>query len=119
MNNSRSVRQLGIVLFDDVEVLDFCGPFEVFSVTEIGGIKPFQVVTIAEEPVVTATNGLRVVTDFRLEEAPALDILLLPGGQGTRREIHNETLIAWVAERCAATPLVLTVCTEVSHGAEP
>lgn len=112
---------IGLLLFDGVEVLDFCGPFEVFSVTKLSsttqsgpnrdGEKAFQITCLGEKPCISATNGLSVNVDKLISEAPPFDILILPGGQGTRREIHNEKLIEWVKERANSTPLVLSVCT--------
>ena len=78
-------RTVGILIFDDVEVLDFCGPFEVFSVTgRKQDQKPFEVYTVAEkaEPV-SARNGLSVNPRYRLTTCPLSDILIIPGGQGT------------------------------------
>lgn len=106
-------RQVAILIFDDVEVLDFCGPFEVFSVTgQQQPAKPFHVCTVAEQlQTVTARNGLKVVPDFSVADAPAADLLIVPGGQGTRREMHNDALLTWIADRAAAAELVLSVCT--------
>ena len=79
------IRNVAILLFDDVEVLDFCGPFEVFSVTgQNDARKPFQVFTVAEKPtMIRARNGLRVVPDYTLAEAPPAELLVVPGGQGS------------------------------------
>ncbi|QYG90129.1 DJ-1/PfpI family protein [Bacillus atrophaeus] len=109
---------VGILLFDDVEVLDFAGPFEVFSVTAVTDqkgdeCKPFSVKTISEtgEPV-KARNGLTVSPDYSIEQAPAFDILIVPGGPGARNtEIHNDRLIDWIKERSASVELLLSVCT--------
>ena len=72
-----------------VEVLDFCGPFEVFSVTRLDDVRrreersPYEVVLITEqkEPVV-ATGGMKVIPDYSLDDCPPLDILVVPGGWG-------------------------------------
>src|SRR5262245_2599271 len=92
-------RRVGILIFPDVEVLDFCGPFEVFSVTRLDENRrrqdksPYEVLIIAENPgVVVATGGLKVVPDHRLEDCPPLDVLVFPGGWGTRREMNNDRL---------------------------
>ena len=109
---NQSNRTLGILLFDDVEVLDFCGSYEVFSVTKNQlGLPAFKVVTIAENPTITARNGLSVNCDSTLESAPNLDIILIPGGQGTRSEIQNPVLMDWIQQRVENTSLVLSVCT--------
>ena len=107
------VRRVAILIFDDVEVLDFCGPFEVFSVTRTPeGTRYFDVVTVAEraEPVI-ARNGLSVNPTFTIHDCPKPDIILVPGGQGTRREMHNPILIDWIRQQDSGTELTLSVCT--------
>ena len=112
-----TTRNVGILLFDDVEVLDFCGPFEVFSVAarlgaEAGGEPPFTVFTLAERSgLVRATGGLKVQPDYTLAEHPPLALLLVPGGWGTRREIDNRRLIDWIRDQGASTELTTSVCT--------
>lgn len=110
MNNSQ--RQVSIVIFNDVEVLDFCGPFEVFSVTgERQGLKPFVVQTVAEEarPIITR-GGLRVKPEHTFDDCPAADILVVPGGFGTRREMNNPRMLTWLKANAAKAELVLSVC---------
>jgi transcriptional regulator GlxA family with amidase domain len=105
-------------VFPDVEVLDFCGPFEVFSVTRLDEElrreerSPFEVVIVAEQagPVVT-TGGMKVIPDHTLDDCPPLDILVVPGGWGTRREIKNARLLAWIAERAKQVATLTSVCT--------
>jgi len=111
-------RKVGILVFPDVEVLDFCGPFEVFSVTRLDEERrrqdpsPYEALIIAENPgVVVATGGLKVVPDHSLEDCPPLDVLVVPGGWGTRREMMNDRLIAWVAERAREVATLTSVCT--------
>ncbi|MEW6350298.1 MAG: DJ-1/PfpI family protein [Thermodesulfobacteriota bacterium] len=111
-------KQVGILIFNDVEVLDFCGPFEVFSTTRVDEEKrreepsPFNVFLVAQtgEPV-TASGGLRVLPDCALDECPSLDVLVVPGGWGTRTEMHNEPLLKWIAERSRQVALLTSVCT--------
>ncbi|WP_248924107.1 DJ-1/PfpI family protein [Paenibacillus hamazuiensis] len=110
-------RKVGIFLFDDVEVLDFAGPFEVFAVTVLHRGKPeqfqpFKVTTFSESgQVITARNGLKVIPDYSLENAPDYDILVIPGGQGTRRELHNDKVISWIRGRMEQVELMTSVCT--------
>jgi transcriptional regulator GlxA family with amidase domain len=106
-------REVAILIFDDVEVLDFCGPFEVFSVTGVlEPPPPFSVNTVAESRnPITARNGLSVNPRYTLENCPAPDILIIPGGLGTRREMHNNVLTGWIARRAEKAELVLSVCT--------
>jgi transcriptional regulator GlxA family with amidase domain len=106
-------RLVAILVFNDVEVLDFCGPFEVFSVTgRNSDPRPFRVVLVSEKvgPIV-ARNGLSVNPDYTLENCPRADLILVPGGQGTRLLMHNERVVDWVRERAASAELVLSVCT--------
>jgi len=111
-------RRVGILIFPEVEVLDFCGPFEVFSVTRLDETRrredpsPFEVGLIAESmETVVATGGLRVQPDHTLETTPPLDILVIPGGWGTRKEIKNEALLAWIKQRGGAVETLTSVCT--------
>src|ERR1700676_5540234 len=104
---------LAILIFDDVEVLDFCGPFEVFSVANRFTDPPvFNVLTVAEKagPVVTR-GGLSVNSHHRLADCPQPDLLLVPGGHGTRKEMHNPALIDWIRQASEKAELVLSVCT--------
>src|SRR6516162_9336826 len=108
-----TTRNLAILIFDDVEVLDFCGPFEVFSVANAFTDPPaFHVFSVAEKagPVLTR-GGLSVNPHRRLADCPLPDVLLVPGGQGTRREMHNPTLIDWIKAHAPEAELVLSVCT--------
>src|SRR5215210_5381600 len=108
-----TTRTLAILIFDDVEVLDFGGPFEVFSVANrFADPQAFHVVTVAESAgPVRARGGLSVNPDRTLADCPPPDILLVPGGQGTRREMHNPAVVAWVRAAAAGAELVLSVCT--------
>ncbi len=105
-----SIRNLAILIFDDVEVLDFCGPFEVFSVAN-RFVDSFNVFTIAEKSPVIARNGLSVNPHYRLAGCPQPDILLVPGGQGTRAEMHNTALIESIERMAKTAELILSVCT--------
>ena len=105
-------RNLAILLFDDAEVLDFCGPFEVFSVASDQSESPaFNVYTVSEKSPIMARNGLSVNPDYRLGEHPEADILLVPGGQGTRREVNSEIVVDWIRQTAENAELVLSVCT--------
>lgn len=110
MNRSRN---MAILIFDEVEVLDFCGPFEVFSVAGRGeNVNPFTVYTVAEKSgPVMARNHLSVNPRYTIVDCPQPDILLVPGGYGTRREMGNTTLIDWIKGRSQEAELVLSVCT--------
>ena len=103
---------IGILLFDDVEELDFVGPWEVFSATTQHLFPEDRVVTIAQElRPIRCAKGLRVLPDFDFANAPPLDVVLVPGGQGTRREVSNQTLIGWLREVGQNCQWVTSVCT--------
>ena len=114
------MKSVAIVLFDHAEVLDFAGPFEVFSVTgrrKIG--EPFQIFTVAEKKTITARNNLVIQPTYLLEECPPIDILLMPGGGGfhpdgtpfgTRLEMNNDVFLTWLKKRSKGSELVLSVC---------
>ena len=107
-------RNVAIFMFDDVEVLDFAGPFEVFSVTsELNkASRPFAVSTVAENPgAVSARNGLSVNPDCTISDCPPPDILIVPGGLGTRKLINNSAVISWIKHCSQTAELVLSVCT--------
>src|SRR5437773_2769710 len=106
-------RNVAILIFDEVEVLDFAGPFEVFSVT--GRQKqqtPFNVYTVAEKSgSVLARNQLSVNPRYAFADCPPPDILVVPGGWGTRREMNNAALIDWIKTTAGKVESILSVCT--------
>lgn len=114
-------RNVGILVFDNVEVLDFAGPFEVFSRTRLEpGVEsrrsedsaPFRVFTVAPAPgQITATGGLRVIPDYDFASAPHLDLLVVPGGFGTRPLLANEKVLEWIRQQAVTTELMTSVCT--------
>lgn len=111
-------KRVGIVVFDDVEVLDFCGPFEVFTATRLNDElrreepSPFDVLLVAEqERVVTTNGGMRVLPDRCFANCPCLDILVVPGGWGARREGGNPVMLDWVRQQAFQVELLTAVCT--------
>ncbi|MEJ5375733.1 MAG: DJ-1/PfpI family protein [bacterium] len=111
-------KRVGIVVFDNVEVLDFCGPFEVFSVTRLNEHRrreepsPFEVLLVAEKnvPVVT-TGGMKVIPDSSFDNCPRLDILVVPGGWGVRKELKNPAMLNWLRSRASEVEALTSVCT--------
>jgi transcriptional regulator GlxA family with amidase domain len=106
-------RNVAILLFDGVEVLDFAGPFEVFSVAgRRDGLDPFNVYTVAETSrPISARNELSINPRYTIENCPAPDIVVVPGGFGTRREMHNLTIRDWILRVSAASEITFSVCT--------
>lgn len=106
-------RRTAILLFDDVEVLDFAGPFEVFAVTdELSSRQRFEVFTVAERPgPVLARNGLKILPDHTLITAPAADVLIVPGGYGTRALLTHDAVLEWIRGQAAVAEAIISVCT--------
>lgn len=110
-------KRVGIVLFENIEVLDFCGPFEVFSAVRLREDKrreepsPFEVLLVAEKkvPVVT-TGGMKVLPGYTFKSCPKLDILVVPGGWGTRRELSNPVMLNWLRLRASEVEMLTSVC---------
>ena len=102
---------LGVLLFDGAEELDFVGPWEVFTMAAQAR-DDVRVFTLAEraDPVRCA-KGMRVIPDHTLADAPALDVVLVPGGQGTRREVDNPVLIDWLKRIAPGLAWTTSVCT--------
>jgi transcriptional regulator GlxA family with amidase domain len=111
-------KRLGIVIYDEIEVLDFCGPFEVFSVTRLNEerrrdeLSPFEVLLISQfKQPVTTTGGMKVIPDFTFDNCPALAILVVPGGWGFRTEMHNEVMLSFVRSHAPRVETLAAVCT--------
>lgn len=102
----------GLLIFDDAEELDFAGPWEVFTTSSMLRDDADTVVLVGEslEPVRCA-KGMRVLPDHTLDSHPALDVLLVPGGRGTRREVTNAAVIDWIRATSAAATWTTSVCT--------
>jgi transcriptional regulator GlxA family with amidase domain len=108
-------RTIGLLLFDEVEVLDACGPFEIFSVANRvaiarGQTAPFQVVLVASTPTVRARGGLRLGADVAVHDAPDCDIVLVPGGV-VDVVAADPAVLAWVARCRSHAELIASVCT--------
>jgi transcriptional regulator GlxA family with amidase domain len=119
MSERARVQTVGILIFPDVEILDFCGPFEVFASATLPaeseggeGVRLFEVFTIAERPeVVHCRGGLLVQPNHTLDDHPPLDLVIIPGGYGTRREQENAVVLDWVARQRREGALTTSVCT--------
>jgi transcriptional regulator GlxA family with amidase domain len=112
---------VAILVFDDVEVLDFTGPFEVFSRTRLRpgtesrrseDSAPFHVFTVARflQPV-HATGGLEIVPAQAFADCPKVDLLVVPGGFGTRRLLDDPETLAWIGETARRSRKATSVCT--------
>ena len=105
-------RAIAIILFPDVEELDFVGPWEIFSYTRDLEPETCTVFTVSEHGgEIRCKKGLRVVTDYSFETAPRADIILVPGGWGTRAEVDNPRIIDYIRRAGTDAELATSVCT--------
>lgn len=108
-------RNVAIFIFPEVEVLDFAGPYEVFATSRDksdGQTHLFHVYNVAEKPgPLVARNGFTVVPNYSFDDMPEADIVLVPGGQGTRPLVDYPPVIEWIQAQHAQTELTLSVCT--------
>jgi transcriptional regulator GlxA family with amidase domain len=107
------VTVIGIALFDGAEELDWAGPWEVLAAWAQhwpdDGVRVF---TLARsDGMVTCAKGLRVLADETWETAPPLDVLVYPGGQGTRAELQDEAVLDWLRGITRSGAVVASVCT--------
>ena len=107
------MKKVAILIFDEVEVLDFAGPFEVFNVAgRRDNLEPFEVFTISErEGPVCARGKLAVTAHYSFDNHPEIDILLIPGGYGTRSLLQNKTVLNWIKDQAGKVEYLLSVCT--------
>ncbi|MBO9343693.1 MAG: DJ-1/PfpI family protein [Roseiflexus sp.] len=108
-------RTVAILIFDDVELLDFAGPFEVFSsVRNLTGDheRLMDVFAVAESLTpVRCRNGLVVQPERTIDECPPVDVLVIPGGAGVRPALERSNLVEWVRTRAQEAELTVSVCT--------
>lgn len=119
-DSTRTATTVGIFIFDEVEVLDFAGPFEVFSRTRLEPglesrrsehLAPFSVFTVAETPApIRATGGLQVIPAHDFASAPPIDILVIPGGWGTRPLLARASVLQWIRTAAVSAKQVTSVC---------
>lgn len=102
------MRTLAAVVFDGFETLDMFGPLEFFGMLK----EEFQITTVGEKPgLVTNSSGQKIAVDRTFSESSAYDLVLVPGGGGTRVEVENDALLSWLREASANAELVMSVCT--------
>ena len=104
---------IGVALFEGAEELDWAGPWEVLAAWALqwpdDGVHVFTLAR--EDRPVTCAKGLRVLPDETWETAPPLDVLVYPGGRGTRRELEDEAVLDWIRGLAAGDTVVASVCT--------
>ncbi len=106
------MRRIGILLFNDVEELDAVGPWEVLGAWAHAYPDEAEVVTLAADPgAVRAAKGLRLYAEHGLAQAGRLDVLLHPGGMGTRPLLNDPDHLAWLRTQRQQVPMLTSVCT--------
>lgn len=103
---------VAVLIFDDVEELDAVGPYQVFGTASAEYPDRFSVCTVAERDgqAIRAVNGLRMLPDHGLAAAPPVDILVIPGGIGTKRVATNEGVVDWIRRTASTCQRVASVC---------
>jgi transcriptional regulator GlxA family with amidase domain len=105
--SATKTRTIGILLYPQFELLDVYGPVEMFA-----NVRQIKVIMLAQTagPVPSA-QGPKVVADYGFEDCPDLDLILVPGGRGTLRELGNKKLHEWLRQRAAKAEITMSVCT--------
>ena len=104
--------RIGIVLFDGAEELDFVGPWEVFTMAAKQEGVELEVFTVSREgTAIRCAKGMRVLPDYSFANAPRMDVVLVPGGEGRKREMHDERMLGWLRARGAEASWITSVCT--------
>lgn len=119
--SSHKILNVGILVFDDVEVLDFAGPFEVFSRTRLEpGLNsrrspegaPFNVYSVAQTAApIIATGGLEIRPKYDFANCPRVDLLVVPGGWGTRKLLDSDEILSWIKKAAESGAKITSVCT--------
>jgi len=108
------VYNVGIFMFNEVEVLDFAGPFEVFSISVRNDqSKAFRVYTVSEDgQMISARNGMLVQPECSFATLPPIDLLIVPGGYGAEEiEIHKPQVMEWIRSHAEQQRVVASICT--------
>ena len=109
MNTTR----IGVFIFDGAEELDFAGPWEVLASWALNhpedGVEIFTVAQ-SEGPVACA-KGMRVLADYTWENAPQIDVLIYPGGKGTRPQVGDQAISEWLTKTASSAQIMASVCT--------
>jgi transcriptional regulator GlxA family with amidase domain len=105
-------KRLGVLLFPGFELLDVFGPLEMFGVLRHFGEVSVEITIVAKEAgAVTSGPGLEVLADGGYADCSPLDMILVPGGLGTREAVSDQALVTWLYERAEVAETVMTVCT--------
>ncbi|HUR31500.1 MAG TPA: DJ-1/PfpI family protein [Saprospiraceae bacterium] len=112
-DNSYKLKNVAILLYDGVELLDFAGPGEVFQQAEVNGNKAFNVYTVGVQTKEIISQGfLNITVEYLIDDCPLPDILVIPGGN-SMSQVNNEKLISWIASVNQNAEFILSVCNGV------
>lgn len=103
--------KVGVLVFTAAEELDIAGPWQMLGMWGLVASKPSPLLVAQVAQPVRCAKGLTLLPEYSFDDCPELDVLVVPGGQGTRREVDNPVLIDFIAQRAAAAKHVLSVCT--------
>jgi transcriptional regulator GlxA family with amidase domain len=106
-----SQKTVGVLLFEGFELLDVFGPLEAWGIHAQAAGACTIVMTAEEAGSVKSAQGPRAMADYALADCPPIDVMLVPGGIGTRREVNNTKLLEWLVRRAAEAEIVTSVCT--------
>ena len=103
-------RNLAILIFDGVQIIDYTGPYETFGHTYSNDGEAFNIYTVSEKtnPITTAM-GMTVVPKYSFENAPPPSVLVVPGG-GVEKHVANANVIRWIREKARDAEVVMSVC---------
>jgi transcriptional regulator GlxA family with amidase domain len=106
------VTRIGVFIFEGAEELDFVGPWEVLTMwARMFPADDVEVFMLAREPgPVTCAKGMKVIPEHTWDTAPAIDVLVYPGGEGNRVQIGDETFRGWVRKMADSGALMTSVC---------
>lgn len=105
-------KNVGILIFDNAEVMDFAGPFEVFGVTsDSEDNKLFNVFTVAKtsDPI-SSVNELSINPNYGFQDVPKIDILIISGGEGSKQAMDDQDIIDWIKKTHESTEFTLSIC---------
>ncbi|WP_338556346.1 GNAT family N-acetyltransferase [Paenibacillus sp. KS-LC4] len=107
----KQTRNVAVLVYERVDTLDFAGPFDIFAISS-GKDRDFRVYTVGETKEALHTlSGIAITPAYSFDDCPEPDLLIVPGGMGSRTEMHNEKLTNWIRQTAQHAELVLSVCT--------
>ena len=105
-------RNVGILLFNDVQIIDYTGPFEVFLTANAAGWHAYEVFTVAESTApIDTVGGMKVIPTHAFADHPDIDILVVPGGWGVWAQRENARVLDWIRNTARDAELVFSICT--------